>query len=409
MSGASFILAINLFVAGLFSVAFFLIAANNKSDRVAVWFGGAYLCGVLYFVFEFLLPMQTDPKFTGYMAFVSFLAALSAATVGLAKRYKLSVPWRLVGATIAVSLVVNWFTFDLPRDSLLRMVCYQAPYAAMQTIAAGVVILSKRRSLMDKGLIGLFILSGLQFLSKPFVALMTGGPGASAQEYIGTNYALYSQSAGAILSVGTGLLMLMLLARDMLSDATYRSETDPLSGLFNRRGFEDRVEPGLIAASRGGVPATLVAVDLDHFKAVNDTYGHEAGDMVIRAFAQLLKSAAPGRAISARMGGEEFAIFLPGLNLSAARLFAEGTRSAFSHLSIEGVPADARFTASFGVAECEGTESLSDLRRRADTALYAAKRGGRDRVALADAGGLDTMPAHPFAAEPPKRKPARSL
>src|SRR5262249_37079781 len=161
-----------------------------------------------------------------------------------------------------------------------------------------------------------FTLGALQFLSKPFVAMMTGGTGASAQQYIGTNYALYSQSAGAVLSVATGLLMLMLLVRDMLMDVTARSETDSLSGLFNRRGFEDRAEPGLLATGRGGVPAALVAIDLDHFKAVNDTYGHEAGDGVIRGFATLLKSAAPSRAICARMGGEEFAVFLPGANLA---------------------------------------------------------------------------------------------
>jgi diguanylate cyclase (GGDEF)-like protein len=108
------------------------------------------------------------------------------------------------------------------------------------------------------------------------------------------------------------------------------------------------------------------------------------------------------------MGGEEFAVFLPGANLVAARLFAEGVRAAFANMSFDGVPETARFTASFGVAECDGEESLSDLRRRADTALYAAKRQGRDRVRVADAN-LDAMPRHPLVAEAPKRRPARSL
>lgn len=408
MSGAGFILAINLFVAGLFSVAFFLVAANNKSDRVAVWFGLAYICGVGYFVFEFLLPLQTNAKLTGYLAFTSFLAALTTVTVGIALRYRIPVPWRLLGVTVAVSMIVNWFGFDLPRDSMLRMFVYQAPYAVMQAICAGIVIRSRRRQSMDIGLLILFVFSAAQFLSKPFVAQLTDGPGASAQAYIGTNYALYSQSLGAILSVGMGLLMLMILVRDMLNDVTMRSETDPLSGLFNRRGFEDRVEPGLLASSRGGVPAALVAIDLDHFKQINDTFGHDIGDRVIGGFAQLLKSTAPQRAITARMGGEEFAVFLPGANLVAARLFAEGARAAFANMSFDGIPEDVRFTASFGVAECDGEESLSDLRRRADAALYAAKKLGRDRVRVADPN-LDVMPRHPLLVEPPKRKPARSL
>jgi diguanylate cyclase (GGDEF)-like protein len=408
MSGASFVLAINLFVAGLFAVAFFLVAANNKADRVAVWFGTAYLCGVGYFVFEFLLPLQTSPKLAGYLAFASFLAAMSTVTVGIARRYRRAVPWRLIAAVAAVSLLVNWFTFELPRESIWRLYAYQTPYAVMPAICVVLILGSKRRQPMDLGLIGLFIVTSLHFLAKPVISHLTGGPGGSAQQYIGTEYALYSQSLSAIVSLATALLMLMLLIRDMLVDATTRSETDPLSGLFNRRGFEDRVQPGLAAASRGGVPAAYIAGDLDHFKSVNDTFGHEAGDQVIKAFAELLKSGAPDRSIAARMGGEEFAVFLPGVNLAAARLYAETVRAAFGRLAIEGVAGDARFTASFGVAENAGNESLSDLRRRADAALYAAKKSGRDRVYVAGIPGLDAMPSHPFAGDAPKRRPAGS-
>jgi diguanylate cyclase (GGDEF)-like protein len=406
MSGAGFILAINLFVAALFSVAFFLVAANNKSDRVAIWFGLAYLCGVGYFVFEFLLPFQASPKITGFAAFASFLAALTTITVGIARRYQVPVPWWLVGVSVALFLIVNWFAFDLPRDSVLRMLIYQAPYAAMQAVCAAIVIQSRRRQAMDIGLLVLFTLSALQFLSKPFVAQLTGGPGASAQEYIGTNYALYSQSLGAVLSVGTGLLMLMILVRDMLETVTTRSETDSLSGLLNRRGFEDRVEPGLIATSRGGVPAAFIAADLDHFKGINDSYGHEVGDKVIQSFAGLLRSSAPARSTAARIGGEEFAVFLPGSNLGAARLYAEGVRASFALFSVEGVPDDVHFTVSFGVAESDGSESLAELRRRADAALYAAKKGGRNRVCVANGAGIDAMPAHPLSSEAPRRRPA---
>jgi diguanylate cyclase (GGDEF)-like protein len=408
MSGASFVLAINLFVAGLFAVAFFLVAANSKSDRVAVWFGTAYLCGVGYFVFEFLLPMQASPKLGGYLAFASFLAAMATVSIGIARRYRRPVPWKVIGAVAAISLVVNWFTPDLPRESLWRMYAYQTPYAIMPAICVALIVDSKRRQPMDLGLIALFVITSLHFLAKPVIAHLTGGPGGSAQQYIGTEYALYSQSLSAIVSLATALLMLMLLIRDMLVDVTTRSETDPLSGLFNRRGFEDRVEPGLLAAGRGGVPAAYIACDLDHFNSVNDTFGHDVGDQVIKAFAQLLKSGAPERSIAARMGGEEFAVFLPGANVAAARLYAETVRTGFSTLVIEGVGAETRFTASFGVAEHAGGESLSELRRRADGALYAAKKAGRDRVYVAGAHGLDAMPSHPFVLEAPRRKPAGS-
>jgi diguanylate cyclase (GGDEF)-like protein len=237
----------------------------------------------------------------------------------------------------------------------------------------------------------------VQFLSKPLVAHLTGGAGDFAQSYIATTYALYSQSAGAILQVAVGLLMLMLLVRDMLVEITARSETDPLSSLLNRRGFEDRAVAALAHAAQSSIPVSLVASDLDSFKAINDSFGHDTGDQVIISFASLLASDPPAKAIVSRMGGEEFAVLLPGANLATARLYAESLRAAFASLAIGALPSHMRVTASFGVAEFDGRESLADLRRRADAALYVSKRGGRDRVSMAADPEADEMPVHPLA------------
>jgi len=132
-----------------------------------------------------------------------------------------------------------------------------------------------------------------------------------------------------------------------------------------------------------------VIADLDHFKSINDSFGHASGDRVIEAFAGFLRDAAADHHVAGRVGGEEFAIILPGTNLAAARLFAEGTRSAFGALPVDGLPPEHRCTASFGVAECHQGEGFSDLMRRADEALYQAKNGGRDcvRVSSGPTGG----------------------
>jgi diguanylate cyclase (GGDEF)-like protein len=130
---------------------------------------------------------------------------------------------------------------------------------------------------------------------------------------------------------------------------------------------------------------SLVIADLDHFKGVNDSFGHACGDRVIEAFAGFLREAAGQDHVAGRIGGEEFAILLPGANLMAARVLAEGTRSAFSALPIGGLPADHRCTASFGVAELGSGEDFGQLMRRADQALYEAKKSGRDRVCLSAA------------------------
>ncbi|WP_341872192.1 GGDEF domain-containing protein [Pseudaminobacter salicylatoxidans] len=194
---------------------------------------------------------------------------------------------------------------------------------------------------------------------------------------------MISQAMGTVFSVASALLFLVILARDVIGDVRILSETDALSRLLNRGGFEDRAKALLRKADAGGRPMALVICDLDHFKDINDTFGHASGDRVIRAFAGFLRDTASAGHVAGRIGGEEFAILLPGANLVTARLFAEATRTAFCGLPVEGLPSHLRFTASFGVAERMPRETLSDLLSRADKALYEAKRGGRDCVRLA--------------------------
>ncbi|MBK8084427.1 MAG: GGDEF domain-containing protein [Devosia sp.] len=396
MTGASFILAINLFIAALFALAFLLVATTNRADRVAGWFSLAYVFGLAYVGSEFILPVQGDPRFAYTAGFAAFFGAMASVAIGIARRYRSPVPYVLIGVTAVAGIAANWLAFDLPRDSLLRMLTYQAPYAMMQTLAAIVVLRTRRRQPMDLGLIALFGLSAVQFMSKPLIAVLSGGSGSSAGDYIFTTYALFSQSLGAVLQVATGLLMLMLLVRDMLVEVTARSETDPLSGLLNRRGFEDRALAALAQSGTGGGTVSLVTCDLDSFKAINDSFGHDTGDQVIMAFARLLADSPPQRAIISRIGGEEFAVLLPGTPLAAARLYAETIRAAFAALPIAALPQHMRCTASFGIAEHDGSGSLSDLRRRADAALYVSKRAGRDRVSVATDPELDAMPRHPL-------------
>jgi diguanylate cyclase (GGDEF)-like protein len=394
MAGAGFILAINLFIAALFALAFFLVGISNRADKVAPYFSLAYVFGIAYIASEFILPLQDHPQFAYTAGFTAFLGAVISVTLGVARRYGQALPLSGVIAVAGVSIVANWFGYTLPHDTVERNLIYQAPYALMQGCAGCIILASRRRQPMDIGLVALFALSALQFLSKPFVALLLGGSGDSSYSYLATTYALYSQSLGAILQVATGLLMLMLLVRDMLVEVTTRSETDPLSAVYNRRGFEERASPGMQPVA---VPAALVLADLDAFKSINDNYGHETGDQVIVAFAALLRDNAPPKAVVGRLGGEEFAIFIPGANLVVARLLAETLRTSFAALSHPGLPPFVRCTASFGVAERLEAEGLSGLRRRADAALYTAKRDGRDRVAVAGDPDADAMPAHPVA------------
>ncbi|HTV70783.1 MAG TPA: GGDEF domain-containing protein [Rhizobiaceae bacterium] len=380
MSGAGFILGINLVVAGLLASAFLAIALYDTSRVAARWIALSYLLGMVYFAIEAFVPLFSDARPPVATAFAAFLGALLAFNIGVARKYQVKSPTIVMAVIFAVATIIVWFVQDLPRHSFTRMFAYQAPYFLMQAIAAGLVLASRPRRQLDRALAVLFALSSLQFLSKPLLAFAFGGWGENPQAYLESNYALVSQSMGTVFGLAVALMMFIVLMRDVLEEATTKSETDTLSGLLNRRGFEARAEHALRSAARHRMPLSLVICDLDRFKAVNDTYGHEAGDKVIEAFAQFLRSTTEASHATGRIGGEEFAIILPGTNLVAARLFAEGARSTFATIPVEGLPEGLRFTASFGVAELMPGEAISGLMRRADAALYEAKNAGRDCV-----------------------------
>ena len=388
MSGANFILLINLSVAGLLAASFMAVAFHDVGRAPARWFASGYVLGMVYSAIEFSIPAFTDARLPVVTAFAVFLGATIAFNVGLARKYGVAPPWSPMLFFLVAATIVVYFVQDLPRQSLVRMMAYQLPYALMQLVGLAIVWSSRqRRGRLDRILMAVLAASAVQFASKPFIAHALGGWGANPQAYLQSNYALVSQSLGTVFALAMALLTLAILVRDVLAEVTSRSETDTLSRLLNRGAFTRQAEQAVLGAMRQGVPVALVIADLDHFKSINDNFGHASGDRVIETFAGSLREAAAGHHVAGRIGGEEFAIILPGTNLAAARLFAEGTRSAFGALRIDGLPADISCTASFGVAELHPGETIADLMRRADEALYLAKNAGRDCVRVSAGPG----------------------
>jgi diguanylate cyclase (GGDEF)-like protein len=156
--------------------------------------------------------------------------------------------------------------------------------------------------------------------------------------------------------------------------------TDALTGVWNRRKFNELVAGEVARAQRYGQSLSLALADVDHFKGVNDTFGHDAGDAVLRELADVIREQVREVDSVARWGGEEFVVLCPGVPLEGGRVLAERLR-----VSIAGhrFPAVGRVTVSLGVTDYRGGDTPDALFTRADAALYAAKEGGRDRVATA--------------------------
>ncbi|MDR3417764.1 MAG: GGDEF domain-containing protein [Nevskia sp.] len=164
---------------------------------------------------------------------------------------------------------------------------------------------------------------------------------------------------------------------------TELATTDELTGAYNRRYVTELMTHEYHRYTRVGAPFCVCLLDLDHFKRINDIFGHQAGDAALKAFTAAATAAKREGDLFSRWGGEEFLLFMPQCNLAAARTCAERIRRETEELCIADCPPELRVSVSVGVAEYSPGESVAALVERADQALYRAKQGGRNRVEAA--------------------------
>jgi diguanylate cyclase (GGDEF)-like protein len=339
----------------------------------------AYAVGFLLQSFD--LPIGVAPtKFLSNTLLL--LAAVSLSTAAVV-RHDMPSPAKLLSLLgIGGIAVLSWFLFVQP--SLVgRIFAINFACGSICLVVVTALRSVSKKSIVDRVLIAVCSIASVDFFLRPLTAVWIVGE--SYDSYHASLYWLLTNFSMVLISVMLALSLITAIALDVVKELQAESHTDPLSGLLNRRGFEENSAECVKRSLGLSLPVSLVLADLDHFKSVNDTYGHAVGDAVIAAFAAHLRTSCGKDAIVGRIGGEEFAIVLPASDLMTARLFAEGLRASFMQHRIKGLPADAeRITASFGVASRAANEDFESLMHRADQALYRAKNNGRDSVKLAD-------------------------
>jgi diguanylate cyclase (GGDEF)-like protein len=203
----------------------------------------------------------------------------------------------------------------------------------------------------------------------------TGEPGAAVTEDGAADLGTLANLAGARI----GLLRVM-------AETQLQAATDSLTGLLNRRSFEQQVS--VVRRQKHNLAVGMS--DLDHFKILNDTHGHDTGDRALRLFAQIITDSLRVQDLACRHGGEEFVIALPGCTSDKARDIFDVVRAKLdAAITVAGLP---RFTASFGVVDAADKEDLSSIISRSDAALFQAKRDGRNQIVVHDAGGEPVIP-----------------
>lgn len=362
-------------------VLLFVWRLNRQAPAAGFWFYGVLfvLIGSLL-----LLPRQLLPPWaTVVLANVMLLSGYVIHLCGI-RRYigRPALPWGVILALPATfAAAYGYFTYIDP-DFSTRVFLYG--------MFGGVVTFASAREGLRSGagrnmatvfygclsafhglfLLGRGVFSGLLHLETTF---QNGATFLTQLVFI----------EGVVVTILTSVSFILLTTEHLASNLRKLSERDPLTNVFNRRVFFDLVEKSMSHARRKERPVALLALDLDHFKNINDTYGHAVGDDVLRAFTTMVEDVLRKEDVIGRLGGEEFCVLLPEAGLDSATDIANRICLACEALVVQADGRDVQFTTSIGVASLMGEEDGRSWLKRADTALYSAKETGRNRASIA--------------------------
>ena len=376
----SLLVALSFCSAGL-AFTFFVSWLVSRSDRVLMtWAIGALLIVVSLLIYSEFVRQFSPP--VGVLGFGTLLAGLTFL-LGAGYQFRTGV---LPLGTMAVVATVTTAAMAVPMlqgyDGISYIVFNFGAAAILFYTAWDYWYWRAESPLLIITLSGLYALTGLSFVLCGVVLIhdqswVMGHAPETWAENINLGVSLASIASMGALSLGLNQV------RDARRHKR-NAETDVLTGLSNRRALLDRTQ---------NLPAPVAAIvfDIDHFKPVNDRHGHEIGDVVLQRFGALLEASIRDGDIAARLGGEEFAVILPGATIAAATVVAERMRQSFAEWRFQSPAGAFTNTVSAGISSSvDGQPDLAGLLREADTALYDAKRGGRNRVVVYSAkAGMD--------------------
>ncbi|HLH92129.1 MAG TPA: GGDEF domain-containing protein [Xanthobacteraceae bacterium] len=383
---------------------FMLFAWTQDRIRALAWWGAAYLIGG-FSVALWLCGQRAIPFMPA--ALPSALLFLACGMIWNAARlfHARKMLWTAMAAG-AVVWMLACTTTVFPPMGTNRIILASLIVSAYTFLTAAELWRERRKALMRRWP-ALFVpvLHGAVFLFPiPIASLM---PNQSGLVTLAAGWIGVFVLEMLLYAVGAAFIVLVLTKERTLRTHKTAALTDPLTGLFNRRGLIEATRE--LTANRNPRPFTVLAFDLDHFKSINDRFGHAVGDEVLRLFASVASTSLRVTDFVSRLGGEEFAAIIPG-SLDEGIMIAERVRVAFESAARTVAGRYLGATVSVGVAAHAAATNFDALLARADEALYVAKRAGRNRVEaeLPHVDAPRIVPA-PAAAPSPALSPATAL
>jgi len=356
-----------------------------KQERIVAlgWWGTAYILAAAAIVVWTLAGAFLGTIAEVALTMVGFIACgmvWNAARVfhGRATSW----PGILAGAVVWAGV-----GFNLPDPSSLRVVVGAAIVAAYAALTASELWSERRKSLHSRWpALAIPAMHGFVLMLPILVGDFLGVDGGALNVRSGWVAAFAIELV--LYAVGTVFIIFMLVSERTVKAHKTAASIDPLTGLFNRRGFSELTGRMITREQAAGRPVTVLIFDIDHFKQVNDRFGHPAGDEILRLFANVLVHTLRITDIVGRIGGEEFAAMLP-CPIDEAVVAADRVRTVFASAGVQVDDTPLATSVSVGVAGGPAGTDLNALLAAADTALYRAKRGGRNRVEVAAEEPLD--------------------
>lgn len=370
------------------------LGLQTMGFKPARYWGLGYICAALGFAapmfFEdgAFLALALTANILFFSAFLFYGHALLTQF-----EVKTLIGWRIGFLVAAYAVVAYFIVFQI--DLRTELALSDLTCAALLAPCIWLVR-NKTKHVMDKVLIAATSAVVLETVTRVTVLLVMT-PANSMREldaFMASDYAFLMQMAASIFGFLMALSVLASVVANVLLQHRYAADHDPLTGLLNRRGFDDR-SPDFRSQSQP--EGTVLMCDIDHFKHVNDQFGHAAGDRVIIGFAELLRERLPPEANIARFGGEEFVVYLPNTKATEIAVLANMVRLAFAAREWKSIGVDGKISASFGISSvARGDHSIHDAIARADSFLYKAKSNGRNQVVQEGMAVLAAQAASPL-------------
>ena len=364
-------------IAILFAMTFVMLWVRNRKASHILAFAIGYVALAVGFAVFHYSPDPNGAVATLVMHLV-YCLSVSAICWGTGSRAGVRIRLRtIVTITLVSSAVIYMVTFSDNHNP--RLYAANATYGLLFALTAQILSRSARNDTIDRIIVLLLALISAQFFVRVPIQLALQGPMLASEYRESVYYSMVIVSV-AIVSLMLAMTLVTACVADQITAVRKEADTDDLTGLMTRRSFEEAAIEMLSSAGNTDTPVSLVVADIDHFKQVNDIWGHQAGDNAIAAFGRLAVGLTRDCDLVGRIGGEEYCFLIWNCDSASSVRLADRVRSRFATLAIDGVSPDMRITASFGVATWRTGEGYGRLFARADAALYRAKEQGRDRV-----------------------------